>query len=62
MDADLTTTHLEEKCFKIWNECAYDAYSNAFYFFGKERHFFSLALIYKDNLYENGYEAFDIYR
>ena len=35
-----------------------------FYFFGKEglKHFFSLALIYKDNLYENGYKAFDAYR
>ena len=35
-----------------------------FYFFAKEglKYFFSLTLIYKDNLYESRYKAFGAYR
>ena len=53
-----------EVCLKFRKECAYDAYSNAFYlFFGKERqkYFFNLALKIRKLLYENGYKAFDMY-
>ena len=44
----------------MWNECAYDAYSNGFIFWkGGKKYFFSLALNNDKFLYENEYKAFD---